>query len=85
MDKSERQGVFMVTISELRLLVSEQLGLPLDEVTEDARLVEDLGAQSLDLVNLIAAVDDRFGFEIAEEKIQNIVTVIDIFTLIQSA
>jgi acyl carrier protein len=77
-------GGFMISLLEIRRLVSEQLGLDFDEVTQDARIVEDLGAQSLDMANLVAAIEDRFGYVIQEDDIQDIVTVMDIYSLVQS-
>lgn len=74
----------MISLLEIRRLVSEQLGLDFDEVTQDARIVEDLGAQSLDMANLVAAIEDRFGYVIQEDDIQDIVTVMDIYSLVQS-
>ena len=52
-------------------------------VVPNARLVEDLGADSLDLVDIVFSLEDHFGCEIAEEDVARVVTVGDVVELIQ--
>ncbi len=66
-----------VTIDDVRSLVCLQLGLR--RVGEDDHLLSDLGAESADVVNLVAAVEDRFGVVIAEDEIPDLETVRDVF------
>ena len=61
-------------------IVSVQLGRR--EVTAADRLIEDLGAESADLVNLAAAIDDRFGIFIGEEALVELRTVADLEALV---
>ena len=65
-----------VTIAEICSLVGLQLGL--DRVGADDDLVSDLGAESADLVNLVAAVEDRYGIAIDEEELPDVKTAADL-------
>jgi acyl carrier protein len=64
-------------------VVSEQLGVDLDKVTMEAEFVQDLNADSLDLVELIMQLEEEFGVEISDEQAESIVTVGDAFEFIQ--
>jgi len=62
-------------ITRVKELVVENLGVDADKVTETASFVDDLGADSLDTVELVMALEEEFGIEIpdeAAEKIQNV-------------
>lgn len=63
------------TFSEIKALVVDLLGVDESKVTMDARFREDLEADSLDLVELIMAFEDKFGSEISDEDAQKITTV----------
>ena len=66
----------MSTIEErVRKIVVEQLGVKEDEVTVDASFVDDLGADSLDTVELVMALEEEFGCEIPDEDAEQITTV----------
>jgi acyl carrier protein len=56
-------------------IIVEQLGVEEDKITPDARFREDLEADSLDLVELIMAMEDEFGGEISDEEAQQLKTV----------
>jgi acyl carrier protein len=58
-------------------LVVEQLGVSLDQVTPDASFIDDLGADSLDTVELVMAFEEEFGIDIPDEDAEKIVTVSD--------
>ena len=58
-------------------LIAEQLGKSENEVTLDLQFIEDLGADSLDLVELIMSMEDEFGVEIADEDAEKILKVSD--------
>ncbi|MEM7582901.1 MAG: phosphopantetheine-binding protein [Acidobacteriota bacterium] len=66
-----------VSIAEIQNLVSLQLGI--SEVGEDAQLVSELGAESADLINLVAAVEDKYVVLITEDEIPEIRSVRDLF------
>ena len=66
----------MSTIVErVTKLVCEQLGVKEDEVTSEASFVEDLGADSLDTVELVMALEEEFETEIPDEEAEKITTV----------
>ncbi len=65
----------MSVFERVKAIIVEQLGVDESEVTPDARFREDLGADSLDLVELIMAFEDEFGGEISDEEAQEITTV----------
>jgi len=59
----------------VKKIIAEQLGVEQDEVTAEASFIEDLGADSLDTVELIMAFEEEFGIEIPEEDAEKIATV----------
>lgn len=65
------------TERKVREIIGEQLGLEEDELTSDASFIEDLGADSLDLVELIMAFEEEFDLEISDEEAAKILTVKD--------
>lgn len=69
---------------KLCALIAEQFGVEADSVTSDTAFVEDLGADSVDLVDLSMALEDEFGMdEMAEEDLTTIVTVGDLYKYMQ--
>ena len=64
-------------------IIVDQLGVSADEVTMDASFVEDLGADSLDLTELIMAMEEEFGIEIGDEDAQKIMKVKDAVAYIE--
>ena len=66
----------MATVDErVKKIIAEQLGVEEDEVTSEASFVEDLGADSLDTVELVMALEEEFGIEIPDEDAEKILTV----------
>jgi acyl carrier protein len=63
------------TFEEVKAIIVDLLNVPEEKVTTEARFREDLEADSLDLVELIMAFEDRFGGEISDEDAQKITTV----------
>jgi len=70
------------TFEAVKEIIVDLLGVDADKVTPDARFREDLEADSLDLVELIMAFEDKFGGEISDEDAQSIATVGDAVTYI---
>jgi len=63
-------------------IVSEQLGLAADEVPEDAAFSGDLGADTLDMVELVMAFEEEFGLEIDDEEAESLATVQDVIDFV---
>ena len=59
----------------VREIIVEQLGVNAEQVTGDAKFVEDLGADSLDTVELVMALEEEFGTEIPDEEAEKLTTV----------
>ena len=68
---ASREEVF----ERVKEVLTEQLGIDENEITEDANFQEDLDADSLDLVELIMELEDQFGIKISDEDAQQIQTV----------
>jgi len=65
-------------------IIVEQLGVSLEEVTPQASFIEDLGADSLDIVELIMALEEEYDMEIPDEDAEKIQAVGDVIKYIQS-
>jgi len=74
----------MATFDDVKAVVVELLGVDEGKVTAEARFREELEADSLDLVELIMAFEDKFGTEISDEDAQKIATVGDAVSYIES-
>jgi acyl carrier protein len=75
--KMEKEvGKSMASVEErVKKIIAEQLGVEEDEVTPEAHFVEDLGADSLDTVELVMALEEEFEIEIPDEDAEKILTV----------
>ena len=60
---------------QVRAIIAEQLGIKTDEIKQDASFVDDLGADSLDTVELVMALEEEFEIEIPDEEAEKITTV----------
>ena len=72
----------MDTVEQVRTIIVEQLGVDAAEVTAAASFVDDLGADSLDTVELVMAFEEEFDLEIADEDAEKITKVQDAVTYI---
>ena len=70
---------------KLQKILSDNLGIEPDEIRPEARFVEDLGADSLDVLELVMAIEEEFDIEIPEESLDGITTVQDAVDLIKKA
>ncbi len=70
-------------LEKLRAIIAEELGVDKDEVTPEASLSEDLGADSLDAVELIMAIEEEFDVEIEDSEATKIKTVQDILDYLE--
>ena len=71
-----------VSIDEITKLVGMQLGKR--NVNENDRFMEDLGAESADVANIVATVEEKYGITIREAEIANLLTPADLFGLVQN-
>ncbi len=65
----------MAVQDKVREIIAEQLGVKKEEVTDNAKFIDDLGADSLDTVELVMALEEEFGVEIPDEDAEKMVTV----------
>ncbi len=73
-----------MTFEKITAILAEQLDADKDAMTMDTKIADDLGADSLDLVDLLMSVEDEFGIEIPDEDVENISTIGDIVEYINS-
>ncbi|HZR81938.1 MAG TPA: acyl carrier protein [Candidatus Binatia bacterium] len=70
--------------AKVKEIVCEQLGVSEDEVSPNASFIEDLGADSLDIVELVMALEEEYDLEISDEEAEKIRTVGDVVAYIES-
>ncbi len=68
---------------KVKSIIAEQLGVEADEVVPEASFTDDLGADSLDIVELVMAFEEEFGIEIPDEDAEKIVKVQDAVSYIE--
>ena len=68
----------MAVESKIKTIIAEQLGVKPEEVTPNASFVDDLGADSLDTVELIMALEEEFGLEVPDEEAEKLQSVGDV-------
>jgi acyl carrier protein len=83
MDFHNKETIMAVDTDKVRQIVADQLGVDVDEVTPEASFVDDLGADSLDTVELVMALEEEFGIEIPDEEAEKISTVADAIKYIE--
>ena len=72
-----------MVFEKVREILCDQLDLDKDEVTMTSNIVENLGADSLDMVDLVMSIEDEFELEVADEDVEGIKTVGDIVRYIE--
>ena len=65
-------------LEKIQAMLAEALNLPIEKVAPEAKIVEDLGADSLDLVELLSQLEDDYGITIPDEDVEGLVTVADV-------
>ena len=68
---------------KVRSIIVDQLGVESDKVTADAKFIEDLGADSLDTVELVMAFDENFDIEVPDEEAEKLQSVADVVAYIE--
>ena len=75
----------MDTFEKVRKLISEQLSKPIEKITPDTKIIDDLCADSLDIVEMLMSLEDTFNLTVPDEVASSIVTVKDIVDFIDNA
>ncbi|WQR91372.1 acyl carrier protein [Helicobacter pylori] len=73
----------MALFEDIQAVIAEQLNVDMAQVMPEAEFVKDLGADSLDVVELIMALEEKFGIEIPDEQAEKIVNVGDVVKYIE--
>ena len=73
-----------MVLEKVKAILAEQFDVEEDKITADTDLQEDLGADSLDVVDLLMSIEDEFEIEIPDEEIENIRTVGDLVNYIEA-
>ncbi len=73
----------MATGDKIKSIIAEQLGVKPEEVTPEASFIDDLGADSLDTVELVMALEEEFGIEIPDEDAEKMTKVADVIKYIE--
>lgn len=71
-------------LEKVKNLLANQLGIKPDRITEKSRILEDLGADSLDLVELLMTLEDEFNVNVSDEDALKLKTVADIVNIIEA-
>ena len=73
----------MNTLEKVKQIIAEQLCISIDEIKDDSNIIEDLGADSLDVVELLMTFEDEFKVSIPDEKLEELKTIPNIVKLIE--
>lgn len=65
-------------LEKIQEMLAEALNLPVEKVTAEAKIVDDLGADSLDVVELLSRLEDEYGIVIPDDDVEGLVTVGDV-------
>lgn len=65
-------------LEKIQAMLAESLNLPLEKVTPNAKIVDDLGADSLDVVELLGQLESDYGIMIPDEEVESLITVADV-------
>lgn len=79
-NKTEETQMF----EQIKLIIAEQLSAEPDKITPETSIIDDLGADSLDVVELVMALEEKFGIEIPDEDAEKINTVGDIVSYVEA-
>ncbi len=65
-------------LEKIQTMLADALDLPVEKVVPEAKIVDDLGADSLDVVELLSQLEDEFGIIIPDDEVEDLVTVADV-------
>ena len=73
-----------MTLDKVKKLVATQLSKPVEKITEESRLIEDLGADSLDIMEMLMVLEDEFGISIMDEEVEQMKTIAGVVKVVES-
>lgn len=73
-----------MTLEKIKAILAEQLDVDENSITEDSLLVEDLGADSLDAIDIVMSVEDEFQIEVPDEAVEKMESVGDIVAFVEN-
>lgn len=73
----------MSIFEKLQEMIADQLEIDAEDITYDSNILDDLGADSLDVVDLVMSIEDEFGMEVPDEALENIRTIEDMVKYIE--
>ena len=74
----------MATFDDVKAVVMEQLSIEADAVKMESKIVEDLGADSLDVVELVMALEEKFGVQISDSDAEKLIKIEDVVNYFES-
>ncbi len=72
-------------VAKVKEIIVDQLGVNADQVTPEAKMIEDLGADSLDAVELVMAIEEEFEIEVPDDEAEKLSSVNDIIVHVEKA
>jgi acyl carrier protein len=79
-ERMERAELFR----QVSKILAEKLNIPIEDIDESSNIIDDLGADSLDVVDLVMILEDEYGIRIEDDELENISTVEDVINIIES-
>lgn len=73
-----------MVLKKVRELLADQLNKPIEKITENTRFIEDLGVDSLDMIEMLMALEEEFDISVPNDKVEKLKTVKDIVGFIES-
>ena len=70
-------------LEKVQAMLSETLNIPVEKITPDAEIIKDLGADSLDLIELLTQIEDEHGIVIPDEEVEGLKTVGDVVAILE--
>jgi acyl carrier protein len=65
-------------LEKIQAMLAEVLNIPVEKVSPEAKIVDDLGADSLDVVELLSQLEDEYGIMIPDDEVESLITVADV-------
>ncbi|OHV76883.1 acyl carrier protein [Rhizobium sp. LCM 4573] len=75
----------ITTANRIKSIIADQLGVSPEEVIDNARLADDLGADSLEIAQIVIVIEEEFGIEVQNDVAENLVTVADAIDFVNAA